>query len=99
MYLIPLVRAGRAATCCLLFPEYQTEMIAISEIFSYSFPFLNFSSPIFNMVGFTIYLIYDREYAINLINIYKNEKKIIYNIEFLLLYLYLLNILLYTSLT
>jgi hypothetical protein len=97
MYLIPLVRAGRAATCSLLFPEYQIEMIAISEIVSYSFPFLNFSSPIFNMVGFTIYLIYDREYAIDLMNIYKNEKKIIYNIEFLLLYIYLLNILLYTS--
>lgn len=91
MYLIPFIRTGRAITSCLLFPEYPIEAIAISELVSYIGPFINYPPVNLNIIGFTIYLIYDPMYARELIEIYKNESILLYKIELILLIIFLYN--------
>ena len=91
MYLIPLIRTGRAITSCLLFPEHPIEAIATSEIISYTIPFINHYPFDLNIIGFTFYLIYDPIYARNLIQFFKNKNILYYNIELILIILFLLN--------
>tara|TARA_A100001011_G_C14071437_1_gene740472 strand:+ start:18 stop:302 length:285 start_codon:yes stop_codon:yes gene_type:complete len=91
MYLIPLVRTGRAISSCLLFPEYPMEAIAASEIISYIGPFINYPPINLNVIGFTIYLIYDPIYARELMHIYKNQNMLYYKLEVILLTIFLCN--------
>ena len=90
MYLIPLVRTGRIVTSCLLFPEYQLEAMAISEVSSYIIPFLYYPSPIINIINFSIYLSCDLDYAKYLMNEYLEKNKFLYKIEFILFCCYIL---------
>jgi hypothetical protein len=92
MYLIPLVRATRAITMSILFPECPLEAIGASEIISYISPFINYPPIDLNIIGFTLYLIYDPIYARELMQIYKNKNILSYKIELLLLILFLLNL-------
>jgi hypothetical protein len=91
MFLIPLVRTGRAISSCLLFPEYPIEAIAASEIVSYIGPFINYPPINLNIIGFTIYLIYDPIYARELMHMYKNQNILYYKLELLMLVFFLLN--------
>ncbi len=90
MYLIPLIRLNRAVSCCLLFPEYPIQSIATSEIISYIGPFINYPPFDINLIGFTIYFIYDNSYAKEIIKIYKDKNKVLYQIELMLLFLFIL---------
>ena len=91
MYLIPLVRTGRAITSCVLFPEYPLQAMAASEMISYVFPFIDYPPITFNIISFTIYLIYDPLYARDLIQIYKNQSILYYRLELILLTIFLSN--------
>lgn len=89
MYLIPLVRSGRAISSCLLFPDNPIQAIAVSELISYIGPFVNFNPFNINIIGFTMYLIFDPDYAQDLIQIYKNEHILYYKLELILLTIFL----------
>lgn len=91
MFLIPLVRTGRAISSCLLFPEYPIEAIAASEIVSYIGPFINYPPINLNIIGFTIYLIYDPIYARELMHMYKNQNILYYKLELIVLTMFLCN--------
>ena len=62
MLLIPLIRASRSISACLIYPEHPVQAIAISEIASFFIPIFNpkLYSRIF---AITLMLMYQPNYA------------------------------------
>ena len=94
MYLVPLIRMSRAVSACILCPENIIESIATSELVSYIGPFINYPPLDLNIIGFTMYLIYDPEYACEIMKEYKNKDKIYYRVECFCLMIFILNFIL-----
>lgn len=90
MYLIPLVRINRAVSCCLLFPHHPFEALASTEIISYIGPFINYPPFNVNLICFTIYLLYDRSYTNEIIKLYLDKNLFLYQLEYVLLSLFIL---------
>ena len=91
MYLIPLIRTNRAISACILMPDYPIQAIAASEIVSYICPFIKYPPFDLNIIGFSIYLIYEPEYAHEIMQKYKELDIIYYKLECLLLLIFIAN--------
>ena len=92
MYLIPLVRSGRAIAACTLIPSNPLLAITTSEIISYSIPFIN-NSPLYainNMILFLFYYFSYNNSAIDLIEQFKNKYINEYRFEAISIITYLL---------
>tara|TARA_Y100000992_G_scaffold241658_1_gene172544 strand:- start:11472 stop:11780 length:309 start_codon:yes stop_codon:yes gene_type:complete len=99
MYLIPLVRTSRSVAACTILPDNPLLAIFISEMISYTLPFIN-NSPINSMndmVLFLFYYITDNESSIDIINRFKNKYILNYKLEsisiltYLIIYFYIFN--------
>ena len=91
MYLIPVVRTCRAITACTILPDNPLLAITISEVISYTIPFIN-NSPIYainNILLFIFYYFYYTESAIELMNNYEKKYIIQYNFESITILIYL----------
>ncbi len=97
MYLVPLIRMSRAVSACILCPDNIIESIATSELISYVGPFIRYPPIDLNIIGFTMYLIYDPEYAYEIMKDYKQKDKVYYRIEFVCLMIFILNFILNRS--
>ena len=92
MYLIPLVRTGRAIAACTLIPSNPLLAITTSEIISYSIPFIN-NSPLYAINDMILFLFYYFSYnnsAIDLIEQFKNKYINEYRFEAISIITYLL---------
>ncbi len=92
MYLIPLVRSGRAIAACTLIPSNPLLAITTSEIISYSIPFIN-NSPLYAINDMILFLFYYFSYnnsAIDLIEQFKNKYINEYRFEAISIITYLL---------
>ena len=93
MYLIPLVRTTRAISACTLFSDNPILAISVSEIISYTVPFIN-NSPLYaanDIVLFLFYYYYYNESALQIIEKFKNKYLSYYQCENLCIFIYLLN--------
>ena len=86
MILIPCIRAGRAVSACLIYPENPVLAVSISEIISVSVPLLNPS--VYNkLVGILLSMAYAPGYASFYLNGTQKQKNyIISELIFLLLF-------------
>ena len=99
MYLIPLVRTSRCVAACTILPDNPLLAISISEMISYTLPFINNSpiNSINDMILFLFYYITYNESSIDIINRFKNKYILNYKLEsisiltYLIIYFYLLN--------
>ena len=92
MYLIPVVRTGRAIAACTLIPSNPLLAITTSEIISYSIPFIN-NSPLYAINDMILFLFYYFSYnnsAIDLIEQFKNKYINEYRFEAISIITYLL---------
>ena len=92
MYLLPLIRGSRSIVACTFFPNHPIIAIASSEIISYVVPFIN-KSPLYvfnNMILFLFYFYFYNDYAVDIINKFKNKYIINYLVELISLLSYLL---------
>lgn len=92
MYLIPLVRSGRAIAACTLIPSNPLLAITTSEIISYTIPFIN-NSPLYAINDMILFLFYYFSYnnsAIDLIEQFKNKYINEYRFEAISIITYLL---------
>ena len=93
MYLIPLTRTSRAVFATTLLPDHPLFAIASSEIISFIIPFIR-NNPLYavnNMILFIIYYCNYNEYAIDIMDNYKNKYLKYYLIEIIIILLYLVN--------
>tara|TARA_Y100000592_G_C5328076_1_gene248139 strand:+ start:324 stop:596 length:273 start_codon:yes stop_codon:yes gene_type:complete len=88
---------SRAVSACILCPDNIIESIATSELISYVGPFIRYPPIDLNIIGFTMYLIYDPEYAYEIMKDYKQKDKVYYRIEFVCLMIFILNFILNRS--
>lgn len=91
MYLVPLVRTGRAIAACTIMPDNPLFAIGTSEIISYTLPFIN-NDPVNAMNDMILFLLYYFNYyecADDII--FQFEKKYLkfYQIESITLLVYL----------
>lgn len=92
MYLIPLVRTGRAIAACTLIPSNPLLAITTSEIISYTIPFIN-NSPLYainNMILFLFYSYFYYPSAQEVIEKFKNKYINEYRFEAISIITYLL---------
>lgn len=90
MYLIPIIRTGRAISACCLFPEYPIYAISASEILSYSIPFIRNSKTDTDIIIFTLLYFFKNEYAQQLIQQFKKRDLLFYQIELYSIILFLI---------
>jgi len=93
MYLIPLIRTSRAFVATTIFPDNPLFAITSSEIISFIIPFIN-NNPLYavnNMVLFIIYYFNYNEYAIDIMEKYKNKYFKYYLTEIISILLYIFN--------
>ena len=94
MYLIPFIRMNRAISACILMSDHPIQAIATSEIVSYIGPFIRYPPLDLNIIGFTMYLIYDPEYAYEIMQNYKEIDIAYYKLECVLLLIFIANFIL-----
>ena len=97
MYLIPLVRTCIAITACTILPNDPLFAITISEITSYTIPFINNSplNAINNMFLFLFYFYNYNDSAIDIMDQFKNKYILNYKIESIIILTYLIIYFLY----
>ena len=90
LYLIPLIRTSRAITACTLIPTHPILAIGVSEIYSYTIPFI-YNSPINSLNDMILFIFYFFNYYDSSLDImnkyvhninYKIEINIINNLYF-----------------
>jgi hypothetical protein len=89
--IVPIIRTSRAITTCIIFHNHPIISIGISEIISYTLPFIN-NSPLFalnDMVLFLYYYYYYCDNAKEIINKYVSDNLINYIIETFLIFIYI----------
>jgi hypothetical protein len=91
MYLIPLVRTCRAIAACTILPNDPLFAITISEITSYTIPFINNSplNAINNMFLFLFYFYNYNDSAIDIMDQFKNKYIFNYKLESIIIFIYL----------
>ncbi len=92
MYLIPLVRTSRAIASCTLLPDNPLLALSISEITSYTVPFIfNYPNDVFNTgFLFMFYYLNYTESALNLMNKIEKNDNSKYKLEFICIFFYLI---------
>lgn len=91
MYLIPLIRSGRAVAACTLFPLQPVQSVAVSEVISLVLPFIKNSIMSSDILIFMFYFFNNTEQALQLIEEFKEKDLLYYQSEICCLLLYLLN--------
>lgn len=87
MILIPYIRAGRAISSCLIYPENPVLAVSISEIISVSVPLLN--PNVYNkLVGILLSMAYAPGYASFYLKWYSKTEKLYYISELIFLLLF-----------
>ena len=87
MILIPYIRAGRAISSCLIYPENPVLAISVSEIISVSVPLLN--PTVYNkLVGIILSMAYAPSYASFYLNWYSKTEKLYYILELVFLFIF-----------
>lgn len=87
MILIPYIRAGRAISSCLIYPENPVLAISVSEIISVSVPLLN--PTVYNkLVGIILSMAYAPSYASFYLNWYSKREKLYYILELVFLFIF-----------
>jgi len=91
MFLIPLVRSSRSIVACTILPNNPILAISISELVSYSFPFINnnYLNSMNDMVLFLFYYYIYNDSALIIINKFKNKYINFYKFESIILIFYL----------
>ena len=90
MYIIPLIRTGRAISACYLFSIEPLYAITISESISYIIPLIKKSILDKNTLMYMFYFIFDYKKSIDLIEKYRKERKVYYNFELFSITLFLI---------
>jgi hypothetical protein len=90
MYIIPLIRTGRAISAYYLFPVESFYAIAISETISYIIPVIKKSILDKDKLIYMFYFIFDYNKSIDLIEKYRKERKVYYNFELFSIILFLI---------
>lgn len=87
MILIPYIRAGRAISSCLIYPDNPVLAVSISEIISVGIPLLNPS--VYNkLVGILLSMAYAPGYASFYLKWYSKSEKLYYISELILLFIF-----------
>ena len=91
MYLIHLVRTCRAIAACTILPNDPLFAITISEITSYTIPFINNSplNAVNNMFLFLFYFYNYNDSAIEIMDQFKNKYILNYKLESIIIFIYL----------
>ena len=80
MYLIPLIRANRAISACILYPEHPIQAIAISEIASVVLPL--FTPKLFpKIIALMLAIIYAPNFASSYIKNFNEVNHLHYQAE------------------
>tara|TARA_Y100001980_G_C14316522_1_gene138760 strand:- start:93 stop:386 length:294 start_codon:yes stop_codon:yes gene_type:complete len=90
MYIIPLIRTGRAISACYLFPIEPLYAITISETITYIIPIIKKSILDKDTLLYMFYFIFDYNKSIDLIEKYRKERKVYYNFELFSITLFLI---------